>query len=899
MLRVFPVGVVLHRSASVESAVVQSVGHLHHHAEAEQVGHVVAAVGSEFLCHFHCAVAPDEIRQGEVRFHLGQGIYGSDLCGLCTFVGHCTESFQLQGGILPCLVHALHTGTHVVVGHGAPEIGFQRTALAQQGSASCFVAGEQAGLLVESHHIVGSGDGERVLFLIVFHLLVERLGITHTHGTLEIVACHGQLLVGHRLSGHHEGFRLLEAELHVEHQFGTLSGILRRIVVQFVFAALLWTYLQVVYHTLFHLLAVFQEFPKELVVVDVAEEMLIEHAHFAGHEIYGFHPHILIVVAHFVELRIGHTVRAHQSVAVEVVVACVVVVVVAAVGDDFRALGIASVQALVHEVPDKAALVFGCGAHGFPVFFEATARVAHGMAVLTLYEGFGGSGVGTIFGTIFLRGIHGAIDVGVVAQAGALILHGAALVLPFYPSVGLGEVGSVDGFIAHRPCDDAGMVEVYRYVVLVALHDLFGKLRFLGLRSVIIAESVALLVGLGAQVDAVFVAQVVPHGVVGIVAGSHGVDVEPLHNLQILYHPLPAHHIASVGIHLMPVGTLYIDGLTVHEQLSVAYLHAAESHPLPHHLDGGIRCLVVDFCHKGVQIGSLGSPFLYERHLYLAFGPSVGLRRRHDRGVGHHLPIVGEQLIGYLGGTCALGAYHEQTVGIVIVKVAVQSYVVEVASHVTAVEVAVACHAGEAPEVLVLAVGAVAPPEGLEGDEVVAGMHKGCDVKLGSHLRILGVAHVFAIDPYREVARSRTHVEIDLLTLPVGRQIKGTAIGTGIVVGLTDIRGIALEGGTPGISHVLIGLVAIAIQLEESGHGEVHPLGIVVLQREEVLRRILMVLHEMELPHTLHREETGRLGFVALRLLRTLEGEEVGTARLTVLLVHVWVHPLWCLLGIG
>ena len=142
-------------------------------------------------------------------------------------------------------------------------------------------------------------------------------------------------------------------------------------------------------------------------------------------------------------------------------------------------------------------------------------------------------------------------------------------------------------------------------------------------------------------------------------------------------------------------------------------------------------------------------------------------------------------------------------------------------------------------------------------------------------------------------------MEIDFLTFPVGRQIEGAAIGTGIVVGLADIRGIALEGGTPGITYVLIGLVAIAIQLKESGHGEVHPLGIVVLQREEVLRGILMVLHEMKFPHTLHREETGRLGLVAFRLLHTLKSEEVGTARLTVLLVHGWVHPLWRLLGIG
>ena len=103
------------------------------------------------------------------------------------------------------------------------------------------------------------------------------------------------------------------------------------------------------------------------------------------------------------------------------------------------------------------------------------------MAVLALDEGLGGLGVGAILLAVFLRGIHGAVDIGVVAQTGTLILYGAAQVLALYPLVGLGEVGTVDGLVAHRPGDDARMVEVDRHIVLVALQNLLGKLRFLGL----------------------------------------------------------------------------------------------------------------------------------------------------------------------------------------------------------------------------------------------------------------------------------------------------------------------------------------------------------------------------------------------------------------------------------
>ena len=173
------------------------------------------------------------------------------------------------------------------------------------------------------------------------------------------------------------------------------------------------------------------------------------------------------------------------------------------------------------------------------------------------------------------------------------------------------------------------------------------------------------------------------------------------------------------------------------------------------------------------------------------------------------------------------------------------------------IEVHLASNTGEAPEVLILEIRAITPAHDLHGDEVLTCLQVLGDVELGCYLGILRVAHELAIDPDGEVASGRAYVEEHLLTFPVGRQVEGTTIGTGIVVGLTDIRGIALEGGTPGVTHVLIGLVAIAIELEESGNGEIHPLGIVVLQSEEVLRGILMVLHEVELPHALHREETG------------------------------------------
>ena len=74
--------------------------------------------------------------------------------------------------------------------------------------------------------------------------------------------------------------------------------------------------------------------------------------------------------------------------------------------------------------------------------------------------------------------------------------------------------------------------------MLVALQNLLSELRLLGLSIIAIAKAVALLVGLSSNVESVLIAEVIPNGVIRIVSGTHGVDVETLHNLDVLNHAL-------------------------------------------------------------------------------------------------------------------------------------------------------------------------------------------------------------------------------------------------------------------------------------------------------------------------------------------------------------------------
>ena len=67
-------------------------------------------------------------------------------------------------------------------------------------------------------------------------------------------------------------------------------------------------------------------------------------------------------------------------------------------------------------------------------------------------------------------------------------------------------------------------------------------------------------------------------------------------------------------------------------------------------------------------------------------------------------------------------------------------------------------------------------------------------------------------------------MEVDILTIPVGRQVEGAAVGAGVVVGLRDVGRVVLERSAPRIARILVDLVAVALNLEETGNWEVYPL---------------------------------------------------------------------------
>ena len=80
------------------------------------------------------------------------------------------------------------------------------------------------------------------------------------------------------------------------------------------------------------------------------------------------------------------------------------------------------------------------------------------------------------------------------------------------------------------------MIETALHITLVALQMRFlvGSILCQGL--VTVSHSVRLDVSLSHHIDSILVAQIIPEIIIRIMAGTHSIDVETLHDLNVLNH---------------------------------------------------------------------------------------------------------------------------------------------------------------------------------------------------------------------------------------------------------------------------------------------------------------------------------------------------------------------------
>ena len=164
-------------------------------------------------------------------------------------------------------------------------------------------------------------------------------------------------------------------------------------------------------------------------------------------------------------------------------------------------------------------------------------------------------------------------------------------------------------------------------------------------------------------------------------------------------------------------------------------------------------------------------------------------------------------------------------------------------------------NAGEAEHILAFQISAVGMAVHLCGHYVLALFKVGADVKPGGIARILGKAHVFAVDPEIEKGIHAVKLHIHFPAVPVRGHLKRAAVGTH---GIPFLVGrIILIGGL--LHHIrpralkrirLVGINggAVALGLPGGGNLDLLPVLHVVIRLVKIGRAALRILGPVELP---------------------------------------------------
>ncbi len=596
-----------------------------------------------------------------------------------------------------------------------------------------------------------------------------------------------------------------------------------------------------------HRFAVVEQSPCHTLIVERTEEILIVYAYLVrcgeGGE------DRLLHSLHLPCVRIGHTVGRYHTVVAEVPVRRVVIVPVASVCEYLLTVLTLPAYRLVYEVPDVSALEFGIFAEEVPVFLESSLGVTHGVGIFTLYHR---AHVGLVIGKLlhtFVAAVHWAVDVTLAILFGALVLYGARRIHCLYILICGVEVGSIAGLVAERPHDDTRMVEVAGHVAVVALDCGFLPCGHFSQSLVAVSHTVALDVGLGGDIQAIAVAEVVPVGIVGVVACAHGVEVKLFHQLDILKHALLAHHISAVGVELVAVGALYQHGLAVDEQLAVLYLHAAEAHIYRYHLS----FFPFGECSpQGVQVGSLGSPFLRSGYVKCLYYIPFGI---FDYVGGHGLAGSVDEVECQFARAFHFSCDGKASVGIAVGQVALHAQVLY-AVFVAGIQIVLTCQTRESEEILVFEVGAVTPAVNLHGDVILlAGYEIAGHVKLVLKFRVLAVTYKSSVDPQAYVGGGRAEVGYHILPFPVGGHFYRAAVRPYMIVLVGHERRIVVEIAAPGVADIEIHRVAVAEQFPVAGHIDKLPAAYVISFFPEVDWSLVAVAYPLEVPLSVERHK--------------------------------------------
>ena len=512
-----------------------------------------------------------------------------------------------------------------------------------------------------------------------------------------------------------------------------------------------------------------------------------------------------------IETGVRVAVRIHHAVAVEVAVGGGVFAVVAAVSP----AALLIVQALVHPVPDKAALKVRMGIELLPLPVQGPVGVPHGVGVFAQHNGFFRIGF-ALFPEPVGAGIHGVQEVGIPFVGGPLVNHRAVLAVLFQGFellVGVVEVYAVAGFVAQGQDGDAGVVGRAAVHVQGTVYVLDVPVGVIAQGFVqVVAHAVALDVGLVVHVKAQGVAEFVELARLGIVAGADGVDVGKAHEFQVFQDVLPGYIVTGIGIVLMQVRALEFHGLAVHKESMhhlVAVGHFLHFQAAETHVEGGV--FAIDFQEEGVQFRGFGAPEPYAGDA-VRYGGHAAVEL--EDGIGHGSSVFVQEFIGNLGGGRGMHLELENARGEVFGEGGNHT---EVKAGVLGLgrEVHIAFYAGDAPEVLIFQIGSGGVAENLE-QQFVLSCHKLVrNFIAGQILGILGVTNLLPVDIHVSTALGAAQVQEHLTAFPLLRNGEGPVIegrrkdigkgGRLRIFGAEVVGNVGIDGDAPALYFPVAG----------------------------------------------------------------------------------------------
>ena len=217
------------------------------------------------------------------------------------------------------------------------------------------------------------------------------------------------------------------------------------------------------------------------------------------------------------------------------------------------------------------------------------------------------------------------------------------------------------------------------------------------------------------------------------------------------------------------------------------------------------------------------------------------------------LSVNQSQLHGRL--TFQFQFHGKAAVSVLSIQVGSYAYVLD-AFFAAGIEVAVATHAAVAEEILVLEICAIAPAEHLEGDEVLLSRFQvGSQVEFRFKLAVFAISHKASVHPQIHVRCYRTEVGYDFFAFPLCRHHYFATVRAHMVVFDRHLRRVVGKLIAPGITHINVNWVAVAVKFPNGRHLQVVPTLVVERSFPEVGRARIGIFYPVEFPGAVKRHK--------------------------------------------